>query len=413
MKSGTDKYDLLVAGGRVIDPSQSIDGQLDVAIRAGRIAEIAPAIPRRQAARTVDAENCLVCPGFIDLHVHVYEWVTDFGLPPDDVGIGSGVTTVVDQGSSGPSTFPGFKAYIADRAHTDVRCFLSINLLGALCGGFGRPVIHSPELADVDAIVTLAGEHPELVCGIKCHGESGALSRWGLEVLELAREAADRTGLPLYVHTGELFPVVEASRPEPDSVLFQVLTLLRPGDVLAHCYSDKPDGVMGLRDEVPAELIEAVKSGILLDLGHGINFSFDIAKRMISAGLLPYTISSDVHGDFYSSHNDTTLDYSLYGAASKMLALGMPLARVIAGVTVNPAKILRAENEIGTLRVGSRADISVVRRAVGDWVFHDGQEKTLKTRERLIPVWVVREGEAISPTGRLLRDLGEVKFAAA
>ncbi len=407
MNADATRYDLILKGGRVVDPANSLDGKFEVAVRDGRIAAITEEIPAGDAKHVVSLDDCLVCPGFIDLHVHVYEWVTDFGLRADDVGIHAGATTIVDQGSCGAWTFQGFKAYAVNQARTDVRCFVSINLLGALRGGMGGPVIHSPETVDVDAIVALARDEPHLVRGIKCHGESGALSRWGLRVLELAREAGDRTGLPLYVHTGELFPVVEANRPDPKSVLAAVLPLLRPGDIVAHCYSNKPDGVMGLRAEVPDELFAAVRSGVRLDLGHGINFSFDIARCLMAAGLLPYTIGSDVHGDFDSVHNEATLDYSLCGAVSKLLALGMDLKTVIAGVTIHPARVLNAEDEIGTMRVGSRADITVLRRIGGDWILRDAGGEKLVTNERLVPALVVREGEIIEPHRRLLRDIDD------
>ncbi|HXV83212.1 MAG TPA: amidohydrolase/deacetylase family metallohydrolase [Candidatus Binatia bacterium] len=408
MNLNAEQYDLVLTGGWVIDPSQSTNGRFDVGVRHGKIADLAPNLPADRARQVLDVGGHLVCPGFIDPHVHVYEWVTDFGLKADEVGIHSGATTVVDQGSCGAWTFQGFKAYVCDQSRTDVRCFLSINLIGALRGGLGGPVLQSPQMVDVNAIVDLARQYPELVRGIKCHGESGALSRWGLEVLKLAREAGDRTGLPLYIHTGELIPVIKENRPAPDDVLAQVLPLLRPGDILAHCYSNKPDGLLGKRTEVPDWLIAAAQSGIRLDLGHGINFSFAIARRMMAAGLLPDTLGSDVHGDFDSVHNDTTLDYSLCGALSKLLALGMPLERVIAAVTFNPARVLGAERDIGTLQVGSRADISVLQKVAGNWVFRDCEGETVTAKEQLIPAYVVREGALIQPDRRLLRDLSKL-----
>ena len=275
-------YDLVLKGGHVIDPSQSLDGKYDVAIQAGKIAAVAAELPPHSAKATQDVTGQLICPGFIDLHVHVYEWVTDFGLWPDDVGVNAGVTTVVDQGSCGPLTFLGFKANIVDQAKTDVRCFPSVNLAGALKGGMGSPALHSPDMVDLAALQQLAQENPETVRGFKVHGESGALSRWGTRVIELARQAADAAQLPLYVHTGELFAVVEENRPSPEQVIDYVLPHLKPGDLLAHCYSCRPDGLMGDRDTPSPALVKAIKDGVRLDLGHGINFSFAIARRMMT-----------------------------------------------------------------------------------------------------------------------------------
>jgi dihydroorotase len=398
-------YDLVLKGGHVIDPSQSLDGQHDVAIRDGQIAAIAPQLPPHLAKATQDVTGQIVCPGFIDLHVHVYEWVTDFGLWPDDVGVNAGVTTVVDQGSCGPLTFLGFQANIVDRAQTDVRCFPSVNLAGALKGGMGTPALHSPDMVDLDALRQLAQANPETVRGFKVHGESGALSRWGTQVIELARQAADAAQLPLYVHTGELFAVVEENRPSPEQVIDYVLPHLQPGDLLAHCYSCRPDGLMGDRDTPSPALVEAINAGVRLDLGHGINFSFAIARRMMAQGLMPYTISSDVHGDFATPHNDATLDYSLCGALSKLVALGMALPDAIAAVTHHPATVLQAETDLGTLKVGTRADITVLEKTAAPWLCRDAQGEQMVAPQRFTPAWVLKSGQLIQPHRRLLRDL--------
>lgn len=402
----SDHYELLIKGGRVIDAAQGIDGIMDVALREGKIAAISERLPEVNADRIVDAGKHIVSPGLIDLHVHVFEWMTNFGLPPDDAGLHSGVTTVVDQGSCGAWTFDGFRVYVAEPSETDIRCFISINVAGAMRGGLNGPELHSPVMVDVDALVATAQQNPTIVRGIKCHGESGSISRWGLEVLKSAREAAEQSALPLYVHTGELFSVDEANRPDPNGVLAKVLELLRPGDIVAHCYSNRPDGVMGLHERIPKELHDAGARGILLDLGHGVDFSFEIARRMMGEGLYPFTISSDVHGDFDSMHNDTLLDYSLCGALSKLIALGMTLDKALAAVTVNPARILGCENEIGSLKVGSTANVTILGEVSGDWRFRDAAGEQLTADLRYVPVWVIRAGRLLRPEGRLLRDLG-------
>lgn len=403
-----EHYDLVLTGGRVIDPSQALDGHYEVAIRDGTIAAVAAQLPPHTAKTTQVVNGQLVCPGFIDLHVHVYEWVTDFGLWADDVGINAGVTTIVDQGSCGPLTFLGFKANIVSQAQTDVRCFPSVNLAGALKGGMGAPVLHSPDMVDLEALVQLAQTHGDVVRGFKVHGESGALSRWGTQVLELARQAADAAQLPLYVHTGELFAVVEENRPHPDQVIDYVLPHLKPGDLLAHCYSCRPDGLMGDRPAPSPALTQAIQNGVRLDLGHGINFSFAIARRMMDHGLLPYTISSDVHGDFTQPHNDATLDYSLCGALSKLVALGMDLTDAIAAVTLHPATVLQAETTLGTLKVGTPADITVLEVSESPWVCRDAKGEQLVAPQKFHPAWVVKSGQLIQPDRRLLRDLAIV-----
>jgi dihydroorotase len=384
---------------------------VDVAVSGARIHAVGVDLSNLPAKRTVDVAGALVCPGLIDLHVHVYEWVTNFGVNADDAGVNAGCTTIVDQGSAGAWTFGGFKAYIIEPARTDVRSFVSINLAGALKGGMRGDILHNPGMVDIDDLVRLAGLHPRLIRGFKCHGESGALSHWGTEVLQLAVQAAERAGLPLYCHTGELFPVVEGNRPVAEQVLSQVVPVLRAGDTLAHVYSSMPDGIMGQGDDVPAIVLQALQRGLHFDIGYGINFSFAVARRMMAAGVFPNTISSDIHGDFASYHDDSKLDYSLCGAMSRMLALGMPLAEVIRRVTVNPAAILR-DPDIGSLAVGTLADITVLDRVAGDWNLRDGRGEALLATERLVPRLVVRAGEVIEPTRRYLPDVMPLVRAA-
>ncbi len=395
--------DLLLKSGRVFDPAQAMDQTADVAIRAGRIMAVGPDLavsPRH----VLTMSGALVCPGFIDIHVHAYEWVTNFGVPADDAGIHSGATTIVDQGSAGAWTFGGFKAFIADPARTDVRSFVSINLAGALKGGMEGPKLHNPGMVSCDELVKVACEHPSLVRGIKCHGESGALSYWGTTVLEAASTAGREADIPLYIHTGELFPVIETSRPDPSSVLPMVLPWTKPGDILAHIYSSMPDGIMGPGNRVPDIVRQARDRGILFDLGHGINFSFRIARAMMEAGIFADTLGSDVHGDFNSYHDFSQLDYSLIGGLNKLLALGMPLATAIAGLTLNPARILRDET-IGSLRVGSRANITVLKTVDGDWRYIDAEHETIRVKTRLVPEIVVLDGEPIVPRCNWLIDV--------
>lgn len=397
--------DLLITGDLLIDPLSGFKGHGQIAIANKRIVAFGPASADWNARQVLDTTGQIVCPGLIDLHVHAYEWVTNFGLPADDAGIHSGATTIVDQGSAGAWTVGGFKGHIADHAKTDVRSFVSANLAGALQGGMEGTTLHSPDMTRVDEIVRVANEYPDFVKGIKSHAESGGLSHWGTTVLEMALVAADQTDLPIYVHTGELFPVNEATRPGAETVLKKAVSLLRPGDTLAHVYSAMPDGIMGQSQSIPPAVFEALEKGIHFDIGYGLNFSYDIASRMLDAEIVPHTISSDVHADFNGYHDDSKLDYSLCGAMTRLWGLGMALEQVIARTTYHPAQLIREENEIGTLAVGSRADITVLNCEQGPWTLSDGQAETLTVDQRLIPAWVIRAGELIEPNQRLLRDV--------
>ena len=407
MANGPPKVDLIITGDRVIDPSSGLDGPAQINVTNGKIVSLSDDLSLQPASRHIDATGMIVCPGLIDMHVHVYEWVTNFGLPADDAGVNSGATTIIDQGSAGPWTVGGLKAYVADPAITDVRCFVSANVAGALMGGMEGIALHNPGMMRIDAIVNSALDYPGFVVGIKSHGEAGGISHWGTEVLEMAVKAAEESRLPLYVHTGELFPVDEQNRPVPASLMERVLPLLRPGDTVAHVYSNMPDGIMGPGDKVPAVVRDAYASGIHFDIGYGINFSYRIARSMMEADILPNTIGSDVHADFNCYHDDSKLDYSMCGAITRLCALGMPLADVISRATLNPAKVLGEENMIGTLAPGSRADITFLEPVEGRWVLSDAEGEVLTVEERFIPARVFCAGVDIEPSKRLLRDIWE------
>lgn len=401
-------FDRVLTNCRVIDPANGIDGRLDVGISGGRIAAIAGGLADKPHRDKIDLDGAIVAPGFIDPHVHVYEWVTDFGVPADAAGVHAGATTIVDQGSSGIWTFRGFEAYVIDKARTDVRAFVSINVAGALRGGMEGPMLHGPEMVRIDELVALAREYPRVLAGIKCHGESGSMSHWDVAVLARAAEAGRRADLPLYVHTGELFPVVEARRPATEAVMPKVLALLKPGDMVAHVFSAMPDGAVGRANHVPDAVLEARARGVLFDLGHGINLSFPIARMMMEAGFYPDTISSDVHGDFDVFHDFSKLDYSFMGAVNKLIGLGMPLVDAIARVTSHPARFLR-DNSIGSLALGNRADITVLEWIDGDWTFRDGRGEPLQVTRRLLPKLVFKNGEKIVPDCSLMADLVEAE----
>jgi dihydroorotase len=402
-------FDLIIGGGRVIDPASGLDDLADIAINNGRIAAVAKTadggLRAGDAKRRIDAAGKLVCPGLIDIHVHVYEYVTNFGVWADDGGIGVGATTIVDAGSSGPWTFGGFKAHVIDKAATDVRAFVSINAAGALMGGMKGDVLHNPNMTDVGAVLALIDNYPHQIRGIKCHGESGALSHWGTEVLRAAAEAGRAAQVPLYVHTGELFPVNEESRPEPRSVLEQVLPLLKPGDILAHIYSNMPDGIVGEDESVPSVIHRALDKGVHFDIGYGINFSYRIARMLMAEGIYPHTISSDVHGDFNGYHDNSKLNYSLPGAMSRLLGLGMPLVEVIRATTVHPAQVIGEADELGKLAIGARADISILELREEPWSLLDGRFNALDVDARLIPWLTLREGVAHQPRPAMLPDL--------
>jgi dihydroorotase len=396
-------FDLVLEGGRILDPAAGIDELADLAVRDGRVASIAPGLAP-QAAHVIDIAGKLVTPGLVDLHTHLFAHATGFGVDVDDAGVNAGVTTAVDMGSTGTWHFPAFKAYVIDKAATNVVAFLMMAFVGATWR-IGGPPILNPDWADADALAEMVEHFPEHIRGFKTWGESGSTSQWGFRFLDIGCRARELTGLPLYIHTGELYPVDESNRPDPSTVMPEVLKRAFPGDVLGHCYSAMPDGILGTQAKPSPQLIDAVDAGLRLDVGHGINFSFDTARRMMDGGLLPYTISSDTHALLTGMHDDSTCSYSLVGTMSKLMALGMELSDVVRCTTAHPAAVLGLSGELGTLAVGAPADVSVLERREEPWTFFDPGGGSLDADERLVPTLVLRDGHPIVPHCRLLRDV--------
>ena len=397
---GARTFDLVLRGGRVIDPAQGIDGVMDVGIRGKRIAAVGPELKTTGTVKNVRGK--LVLPGPIDTHAHVYEIVTGvFGLNADQVGIRSGVTTVVDQGGASALTFLGFRKFIAEPATTRVLSFISIYLAGGLMG-HSHPGLYGPHGIDVTATVRAIDENRDLVKGIKTHAEVGGYSRWGLELLRLAKEASRRAHVPVYIHLGGMWPIAKGASPNADAILDELLPLLDPGDVLAHPFTRHPGAFVSGAGTVHPAIVEAVKRGVRIDVGRGLHFSIEKARIVLDAGILPFTLGADLHGfavkrvkeEGRAAKNGERLvaPFSLHQTMSELLALGVPLVEVVKMVTSNAAVLLGLEKEIGTLAPGTAADVSVVRLERGEWTVRDASGAELRLGERIRPDFAVREG---------------------
>jgi dihydroorotase len=405
------RFDLVLRGGRVIDPAQKLDGTMDVAVANGRIAAVAPALPVENAREVVDCAGRLVLPGMIDTHGHVYQHVTGrFGLAPDLVGVRSGVTTVVDQGGPSCMTIPGFRHYVAEKAETRVLCFLSAYLVGGLEGHL-YPELYGPGGVNVEATVRSARENADLVRGIKAHAEIGGASRWGLEVIRLGKEIAREAGLPLYIHLGQLWPTKDDDVPDPDRLVEALIPIMEPGDILAHPFTRHPGGFVSAETgEVHPLVWVGLERGVLVDVGHGSHFSFAMARKTIEAGVRPTTLGADMHGynvripdaggDRPQNPFFGVAPFNLTNAMTKLLALGLPLPEVVATVTSNAARVLRMEDQIGSLKPGMEADVSVLALDEGRFVLADNSGERVVASQMLSPLFCLRAGrrhEADSP----------------
>jgi dihydroorotase len=415
-------FDTVIKGGRVIDPATGHDGVVDIAVRRGKIVAVEENLSAKQGKKVVDAKGHLVLPGLIDTHGHIFEHVSgEFGLNPDAVGVFSGVTAVCDQGGPSPLTVGGFKKFIAEPARTDVRCFLSSYLAGGLYGH--RYVdLYGPVGIDVGAIEQSYAENPDLICGLKIHAEPGGYSRWGMKSLKKARLASKATGLPLYVHLGTLWPEKNGKPIDVQKLVAETVTLLSEGDILAHPFT-RHDGGFVSKGKIHPVLIEALERGVKLDVGRGSHFSYENARAVIEAGIIPDTLGADLHGynaraesaynvngQFRPEEEPDVVDdtvpfsptFSLIHCMSEMLAIGLPLNHVVAMVTSNAAAMMRKSDTMGSLQPGRVADVSILKMTSGRYNFADGAGNKFTGTKRLKPLVTMRKGKLYEPVSDLL-----------
>jgi dihydroorotase len=412
-------YDMLLSGGRVIDPAQGIDGAYDVAIQDGRVAAVCANIPRSDAQTVLDVSGKLVLPGLIDTHAHVYQYVTGrFGLNADMVGIHSGVTALIDQGGPSCMTLPGFRQFIVEPAQSRVYAFLSAYLVGGL-EGHAYPSLYRPDCVDVEATVRAARENADLVQGIKAHAELGGFARWGIEVMRLAARIGQEADLPVYIHFGQLWllPDTGDNGVDADAILPQVVELLKPGDVLAHPFTRHPGGFVDKHGQVHPIVREALARGLWVDVGHGSHFSFKMARIALDAGIVPHTLGADMHGYNTSvpkpagtpdAHPDKEhmffgqTRFSLVSTMTTLMACGLTLEQVVPMATSNPAHMLRLENELGTLKPGVVADVSVLHDERGRWVLRDNEGNQVSASRMLRPAFCLRAGQRVDADAPIL-----------
>ncbi|MDB5956085.1 amidohydrolase/deacetylase family metallohydrolase [Ramlibacter sp.] len=424
-------YDLLLAGGHLVDPAQGLDGCHDIAIRDGKVAAIVPAGSQPLAARErIDVRDRLVIPGMIDTHAHVFEHVTGrFGLEADLCGVRSGVTTLIDQGGPSSITLSAFREYVVRPKASRVFAYLSSYLVGGLEGHY-YPSLYKPDCVDVEATLKAALANRDIVKGFKAHAELGGFARWGIEVMAKSAEIARRAGMPLYIHFGQLWPLPSegANGVDPDTILEQVVPLLKAGDILAHPFTRHPGGFVDRQGRVHAIVREALALGLKVDVGHGSHFSYRMARIALDAGIMPHTLGADTHG--YNTnvpqpagtpdeHPDKEhmffgqQRFSLASAMTAMLALGMPLEYVVRMVTCNVVDVFGLPAELGTLKVGNPADISVLHDLRGRFALRDNEGTQLVGERVLNPDFCLREGRRFDADASILPVIEALASEAA
>lgn len=377
--TGEGNFDTVIVGGEVVDPGAGIQGELDVGIRDGRVVAVAPDLDRSAAREVIDASEGIVTPGLIDLHTHVYWGATYWGIEADPVAARTGVTTWLDVGSSGSYSWPGFRRYIAQPSRARIYALLNLSAIGLIAPTYEFANI---DYCDVDLAETIVNENRDLILGIKARIDHNTTRGTGIRPLELARELSDRVELPLMVHIGYGPPT-----------LAEVSHLLRPGDILTHCFTG---GDMRIVDDngVPdPAILDLHNRGLILDIGHGAgSFSYKTAEAMLAAGVLPDVISSDIHQMAIQGPM-----FDLPTTLSKFLNLGLSLPDVIERATSRPAAAMR-KPELGSLRPGSAADIAIFRLEEGDYVFRDVHMEPRQGNVRLINTLTMIDGDVLPHT---------------
>ena len=366
------EFDLVIKGGRVLDPSQRIDRVADVAIRGGKIAAIRPNISA-SAAEVIDASGKLVTPGLIDIHAHV----ADKDLTPAQC-LATGVTSMVDGGSRGAQNADEI-VKIAQSAPNRVRILLNISGRGL---ADGATELLDIEKANVPAARQAVERSRDWIIGIKARLSRSAAAEHDLEAVRRARQVADPLKIPIMVHVGD------TASPLPE-----ILALLRPGDIVTHMYAPAPHGMLDDDGRVLPQVLQARKRGILFDFGNGrtAHWTWDVAERAMQQGFLPDTISSDITG---AGLTDQVIN--LANVMSKFLLLGMPVDQVIARATSNAAHAIPEYKSYGTLRTGAVADVAVLDLREGDFEFVDNYKGQRTGHRKLFPYAVVMGGKKVA-----------------
>ena len=371
-------YDLLIKGGTLVDPAQNIHANKDVAFSNGVVAAIDDNLSNADALEVLDASGCLVTPGMIDLHVHVFYGVSHYGIEPDPTCLAKGATTVVDAGSAGADIFPGFRKYVIDVSETRILAQINISSQGMLTQEIGEFEI--PEYADVDKACAMIEKHRDVILGVKVRLTKHSIvsERSGMIPLHHAREAADAAGLPIMVHPQDAWC---------DSI-DDILAVMGERDIVTHCFHGSRCGILDDNGKVRKSVHEAMERGVVFDVGHGAgSFSWDTVETAMSQGVAPQTISSDLH--IYNVNGPV---YDLANVVTKFLHLGMSLDDAIAKVTSVPAEVILMSDKIGTLAPGAWGDAIISELREGEFQLMDSRGEARTSRQNFVPVTVVKGG---------------------
>jgi dihydroorotase len=382
-----DKFDLLIKGADVLDPSQGLRGKRDIGIRYGLIEALAEDIPAARSNRTLTATGKLAVPGLIDLHAHVFPYGSAIGIPADELVANQSTTTLISAGDAGANNIAAFRRFIVPATRARLYAFVHIANHGLT--GFPVPELYNIDFAQVDAAARAIAENSDIVLGAKVRMSENVIAKHGLEPLKRAILACERAGTDgkVMCHIGGV---------ETPALMSQILDLLRAGDVLTHAYSGAPNIANQFTNIVqdgkllPAAA-EAKKRGVVFDVGHGGgSFDYTVAEVAIASGAGPDVISSDIH---VFSGNTPGMPY-LTWVMSKFMNLGYTLEQVVTMATATPAKVINKLPKAGTLQVGAPGDVSLLEVVEGPVSFVDTRNNKREGKIHIKPAGAIVAGVA-------------------
>jgi dihydroorotase len=371
------RFEILIRNGTVCDPASGAKRRADVGIAGGKIAAIENSIPAARGVDVVDAKDLYVTPGLVDLHTHCYGGATTTGIFADPVAARSGVTTWVDAGSFGVQQVEGFRKFIVEPAK--VRIFGFVYLYPDTRNPDIEPVkyVHSFMKRTGQAIEA----NRDILLGVKLQVGSNMNGRWSYEFLKIARELCDTAKCPLMAH-------ISFAPPETD----QVMELMKPGDIVTHCYNRHTLGIIDESGKVRKSVREARSRGVLFDVGHGLgSFNFEAAKKALDDGFVCDTISTDIYN---LSVNGPV--YDMPTTMSKLMYLGMSFDDVLKRTTIAPAKIVNRVEGLGTLAVGAPADVALLAIEEGQFPLTDSQKNTVTAKQRVVSKMTICRGKRVA-----------------
>ena len=380
-----DKFDLVIKGAEVLDPSQNLRAKRDIGIRFGAVELLAPDIPADKADKVLNAAGRIATPGLIDLHAHVFPYGSAIGIPADELIPFQASTTLVSAGDAGANNIAAFRRYVLPQTRARLFAFVHIAVHGL--AGFPVAELYNIDFAQVDLAAKAIAENADIVLGAKVRMSDNVIAKHGLEPLRRAILACERSGVPAKVmcHIGGV---------ETAELMSQILDTLRAGDILTHAFSGVPNiggkftNIVQDGKLLPAALA-AKQRGVVFDVGHGGgSFDYTVAEAAIAQGAGPDVISSDVH---VFSANTPGVPY-LTNVMSKFLNLGFTLEQVVAMATAAPAKVINRTAKLGTLQIGAPADISLLELVEGPVEFVDTRANKRSGRVQIKPAGVVIGG---------------------